>query len=115
MNTNFLDFKLKKEKNNSIPLVHFYNLNSLIDAIDSLENYSNYTKELSLNLDNSANTALVLDSISGLENNVSNCLALTIKKDYKLISLTNIINKSLKILAKTTGIGLLLTAIKIFL
>ena len=48
------------------------------------------------------------------ENNTSNCLALTIKKDYKLTSKTNVILRSLKMTFKVFVSYVTLNIIKLF-
>lgn len=48
------------------------------------------------------------------ENNTSNCLALTIKKDYKLTSKTNVILRSLRMTFKVFVSYVTLNIIKLF-
>lgn len=78
--------------------------------IDELE--KNNIEEQNIILDDEPQNQISSDN--NLENNTSNCLALTIKKDYKLTSVTNVVIRSLRMSFKVFVSYVTLNIIKLF-
>lgn len=72
------------------------------------------TSELAQNTDNTNSTSSEPSTIEIEEANTTNCLALTIQKDHKLVAIKNVIFHSIKITWKAVASAIVLTIIKLF-